>query len=62
MLSLEDRLISSLEVRLGYLKHVSKNKDDPEILQGYFESRLNRVILDYFLHNKMFTTANTFCE
>ena len=61
MLELEDRLVASLEMRLAYLKHVSKHKEDPEVLQGYFESRLNRVILDYFLHNKMFETATTFC-
>ena len=60
MLEMEDRLMGSLEQRLAYLKKVSKNRNDAEILQGYFETRLNRVILDYFLHNNMFESAKTF--
>ena len=60
MLEVEDKLMSSLEQRLAYLKKVSKNRNDPEVLQGYFETRLNRVILDYFLHNNMYDTAKTF--
>jgi hypothetical protein len=60
MLEVEDKLMSSLEQRLAYLKKVSKNRDDPQVLQGYFETRLNRVILDYFLHSNMYETAKTF--
>ena len=62
MLEMEDRLMGSLEQRLAYLKKVSKNRNDAEILQGYFETRLNRVILDYFLHNNMFESAKTFSD
>lgn len=60
MLEVEDRLLNSLEQRLAYLRKVSKNREDPQVLQGYFETRLNRVILDYFLHSNMYETAKTF--
>ena len=51
MVKVEDKLINSLEQRLSYLKNISKNKTDSKVLQGYFETKLNRVILDYFLQN-----------
>ena len=62
MTNLEDGLINSLEQRVEHVKEVSKNISDPKVLQQYFETRLNRVILDYFLHNKNFETARRFAQ
>lgn len=42
------------------MKNISKNKTDSKVLQGYFETKLNRVILDYFLQNQMFNTSRVF--
>jgi len=57
MIQLEDELINTLEQRLFHVKEVSKNIEDPKVLQSYFETRLNRVIHDYFLQTKNFETA-----
>ena len=62
MIKVEDKLVNSLEQRLSYLKNISKNKTDSKVLQGYFETKLNRVILDYFLQNQMFNTSRVFSQ
>ena len=58
----EDGLINSLEQRLNHLKVVFDGIEDPKVLQQYFETRLNRVILDYMLQNNHFEAANCFSK
>lgn len=59
MTRLEDRFINSLENRLIHLKKISKNITDRECLKEYFDTRLNRLILDYFIHNRHFESGKT---
>ena len=51
MTKIEDDLINILDQRLNHLKVVSKNVKDPSVLQEYFETKLNRAIVDYMLQN-----------
>ena len=60
MTRIEDEFITILEQRLNHLKTISKNQRDPASLQEYFETRLNRIIVDYMLQNQHFESASRF--
>lgn len=62
MIKVEDGLIHALEQRLKHLAHISKNLDEQKVVKEYFETKLTRVILDYFLQNSYFETARIFAN
>lgn len=62
MTKIEDDLINILDQRLNHLKVVSKNVKDPSVLQEYFETKLNRAIVDYMLQNQHFESASKFVK
>ena len=52
MTKLEDTLINNLCERLNHIQKVSDNINDPKAVKEYMETKLNRIILDWFLQNK----------
>ena len=60
MIYLEDSLINNLSQRLNHISKVSSKINDHKTIMEYMETKLNRVILDWFLQNKQFIVAKTF--
>jgi len=49
MINLEDSLINNLSERLSHIQNVSSNAKDSKVVKEYMETKLNRIILDWFL-------------
>ena len=49
MINLEDTLINSLSERLSHVQKISTGATDAKVVKEYTETKLNRIILDWFL-------------
>lgn len=49
MTNIEDSLINNLSERLNHVQKVSSNLKDSKLVKEYMETKLNRIILDWFL-------------
>jgi len=46
--------------RILHLKKVEESQENPQVLQEYFEKRLNLLLIDFMLRNDYLETAKAF--